>query len=35
MLSVAASPWLATELGDLLVRLQARRRRLMAMRREQ
>ncbi|EOL8968896.1 type VI secretion system baseplate subunit TssK [Cronobacter dublinensis] len=34
MLSVAASPWLATELGDLLVRLQARRRRLMAMRRE-
>lgn len=34
MLSIAASPWLATELGDLLVRLQARRRRLMAMRRE-
>lgn len=34
MLSVAASPWLVTELGDLLVRLQARLRRLMAMRRE-
>jgi type VI secretion system protein ImpJ len=34
MLSVAASPLLVTELGDLLVRLQARRRRLMAMRRE-
>ena len=34
MLSVAASPLLVTELSDLLVRLQARRRRLMAMRRE-
>ncbi len=34
MLSIAASPSLVTELGDLLVRLQARRRRLMAMRRE-
>lgn len=34
MLSVSASPLLVTELGDLLVRLQARRRRLMAMRRE-
>ncbi len=34
MLSVAASPVLVTELGDLLVRLQARRKRLMAMRRE-
>ncbi|MGS3447003.1 type VI secretion system baseplate subunit TssK [Klebsiella electrica] len=34
MLSVAASPLLVTELGDLLVRLQARRKRLMAMRRE-
>ncbi|WP_312415796.1 type VI secretion system baseplate subunit TssK [Pseudescherichia sp.] len=34
MLSVSASPWLIAELGDLLVRLQARRRRLMAMRRE-
>lgn len=34
MMSVGASPWLTTELGDLLVRLQARRRRLMAMRRE-
>lgn len=34
MLSVSASPWLITELGDLLIRLQARRRRLMAMRRE-
>lgn len=34
MLSVAASPWLATELNDLLVRLQARRKRLMTMRRE-
>jgi type VI secretion system protein ImpJ len=34
MLSVSASPWLTTELGDLLVRLQVRRRRLMAMRRE-
>ncbi|EIE7347264.1 type VI secretion system baseplate subunit TssK [Salmonella enterica] len=32
MLSVSASPLLTTELGDLLVRLQARR--LMAMRRE-
>ncbi|MGO4744357.1 type VI secretion system baseplate subunit TssK [Serratia quinivorans] len=34
MLSLSASPLLITELGDLLVRLQARRRRLMAMRRE-
>ncbi len=34
MLSVSASPLLITELGDLLVRLQARRKRLMAMRRE-
>jgi len=34
MLSVSASPLLVTELGDLLIRLQARRRRLMAMRRE-
>lgn len=34
MLSLSASPVLVTELGDLLVRLQARRRRLMAMRRE-
>lgn len=34
MLSVAASPLLVIELSDLLVRLQARRRRLMAMRRE-
>lgn len=34
MLSVAASPLLVIGLGDLLVRLQARRRRLMAMRRE-
>lgn len=34
MLSVAASPMLSAELGDLLVRLQARRHRLMAMRRE-
>ena len=34
MLSVSASPLLTTELGDLVVRLQARRRRLMAMRRE-
>lgn len=34
MLSVSASPLLTTELGDLLVRLQARRNRLMAMRRE-
>ncbi|OSN02827.1 type VI secretion system baseplate subunit TssK [Lonsdalea iberica] len=34
MLSISASPQLTTELGDLLVRLQARRRRLMAMRRE-
>jgi type VI secretion system protein ImpJ len=33
MLSVSASPLLITELGDLLVRLQARRKRLMAMRR--
>lgn len=34
MLSLSANPLLVTELGDLLVRLQARRRRLMAMRRE-
>ncbi|MGR7483769.1 type VI secretion system baseplate subunit TssK [Klebsiella aerogenes] len=34
MLSVSASPSLVSELGDLLVRLQARRKRLMAMRRE-
>ncbi|AGH74008.1 type VI secretion system baseplate subunit TssK [Edwardsiella piscicida] len=34
MLSATASPVLMTELGDLLVRLQARRTRLMAMRRE-
>ncbi|MBB3321065.1 type VI secretion system baseplate subunit TssK [Atlantibacter sp. RC6] len=34
MLSVSASPLLVTELKDLLIRLQARRRRLMAMRRE-
>lgn len=34
MLSVSASPLLVTALSDLLVRLQARRRRLMAMRRE-
>jgi type VI secretion system protein ImpJ len=34
MLSVAASPTLVTELGDLHMRLQARRKRLMAMRRE-
>lgn len=34
MLSVSASPRLTTELANLLVRLQARRRRLMAMRRE-
>ncbi|MBN6042523.1 type VI secretion system baseplate subunit TssK [Citrobacter sp. ku-bf4] len=34
MLSVSACPALVAELGDLLVRLQARRRRLMAMRRE-
>ncbi|UXY12380.1 type VI secretion system baseplate subunit TssK [Kosakonia sp. ML.JS2a] len=34
MLSVAASPVLVAELGDLLVRLQARRKCLMAMRRE-
>ncbi|MEN4547580.1 type VI secretion system baseplate subunit TssK [Pantoea agglomerans] len=34
MMSVAASPWLTTELNDLLVRLQARRKRLMSMRRE-
>lgn len=34
MLSVAASPSLVAELSDLLVPLQARRRRLMAMRRD-
>jgi len=34
MLSVSASPLLVTETADLLVRLQARRRRLMSMRRE-
>ena len=34
MLAVSASPRLVTETADLLVRLQARRRRLMAMRRE-
>ncbi|EPS0736057.1 type VI secretion system baseplate subunit TssK [Enterobacter asburiae] len=34
MLSISASPPLTIELGDLLVRLQARRRRLMTMRRE-
>lgn len=34
LLSLSASPYLVTELGSLLVRLQARRRRLMAMRRE-
>ncbi|MBF7978972.1 MULTISPECIES: type VI secretion system baseplate subunit TssK [Rahnella] len=34
MLSLAASPLVQTELSDLLHRLQARRRRLMAMRRE-
>ena len=34
MLSIAASPLLVAELSDLLVRLQARRKRLMAMRRE-
>ncbi|WP_208950355.1 type VI secretion system baseplate subunit TssK [Rahnella sp. ChDrAdgB13] len=34
LLSLSASPRLVAELGDLLVRLQARRRRLMAMRRE-
>lgn len=34
MLSVAASPLLVSELAELLVRLQARRRRLMALRRE-
>ncbi|MFZ4835361.1 type VI secretion system baseplate subunit TssK [Rouxiella sp. Mn2063] len=34
MLSLAASSVLLTELGDLIHRLQARRRRLMAMRRE-
>jgi len=34
MLSIAASPSLVTALGDLLIRLQARRKRLMAMRRE-
>ncbi|WP_433977389.1 type VI secretion system baseplate subunit TssK [Erwinia sp. E_sp_B01_9] len=34
MLAVSASPLLVKETADLLVRLQARRRRLMAMRRE-
>ena len=34
MLAVSASPRLVTETAELLVRLQARRRRLMAMRRE-
>ncbi|MGL4724580.1 MAG: type VI secretion system baseplate subunit TssK [Scandinavium sp.] len=34
MISMSASPLLVTALGDLLVRLQARLRRLMAMRRE-
>lgn len=34
MLSVAASPMMVSELEDLLVRLQARRKRLMALRRE-
>ncbi|MHD0518121.1 type VI secretion system baseplate subunit TssK [Klebsiella pneumoniae] len=34
LLSLAASPTLVSELGELLHRLQARRRRLMAMRRE-
>lgn len=34
LLSLSASPVLVTEFGDLLIRLQARRRRLMAMRRE-
>lgn len=34
LLSLSASPLLVAELGDLLVRLQVRRRRLMAMRRE-
>ncbi|AVF37544.1 type VI secretion system baseplate subunit TssK [Rahnella sikkimica] len=34
MLALAASPLVQTELSDLLHRLQARRRRLMAMRRE-
>lgn len=34
MLSLSASPLLVAELCDLLVRLQARRRRLMSMRRE-
>ena len=34
MLAVSASPLLVAEAADLLVRLQARRRRLMAMRRE-
>ncbi|WP_313487538.1 type VI secretion system baseplate subunit TssK, partial [Atlantibacter hermannii] len=34
MLSLSASPALVSELGDLLHRLQARRKRLMAMRRE-
>lgn len=34
MLSLSASPVVLTELGDLIHRLQARRRRLMAMRRE-
>jgi len=34
MLSLSSSPAVLTELGDLIHRLQARRRRLMAMRRE-
>ena len=34
LLSLSASPVLITELGDILKRLQARRQRLMAMRRE-
>ncbi|MBB1199842.1 type VI secretion system baseplate subunit TssK [Enterobacteriaceae bacterium 89] len=34
MLALSASPALVAELGDLLIRLQARRKRLMAMRRE-
>lgn len=34
LLSLSASPLLVTEFGDLLFRLQARRHRLMAMRRE-
>lgn len=34
LLALSASPLLVTELGSLLIRLQARRRRLMAMRRE-